>query len=242
MDVYVTQSLAWAPGLDSVAAWREWAGRPHAIDSDEKPTAEAVPAMTRRRLTRWGRQALEVATGMDAGAETPVIFSSRHGDTDRTYKLLVSLADGEPLSPNAFSLSVHNSALGIYSILAEVHAPTIALAAGRETLGEAWVEACSWLATGSPRVLLVHTDEPLSEFYACDADEQELPAALALLLCAEPAPGAVAVDLTFTAGPEAAIERSLGWEFLAWWFSAKPELQVPVGRRLWHWRRHAVTD
>lgn len=242
MDVYVTQSLAWAPGLDSLATWRDWADRPHAIDSDEKPAAEAVPAMTRRRLSRWGRQALEVATGVGAPTDIPVIFSSRHGDTDRTYKLLVSLADSEPLSPNAFSLSVHNSALGIYSILAGVHAPTVALAGGRETLGEAWIEASTWLATGTPQILLVHTDEPLSEFYACDADEQELPAAMALLLSAEPSAGAVAVNLDYAAVPEASVERSLTWEFLAWWYSDRAALQVPVGRRLWHWRRHAVTD
>lgn len=237
MQVYVTQSRAWAPGLDSPEDWRRWAGHAGAIDSDERPAAAAVPAMTRRRLTRWGRQALEVATAVPVEDHTPVIFSSRHGDTERTYKLLVDLANGEPLSPNAFSLSVHNSALGIYSILAGIRAPTLALAAGRETLAQAWLEAQGWLAGGSPRVLLVHTDEPLAEFYAGDADEQELPAAFALLLSAEAAPGAQPVRLDCRAAPEASLGRSLGWEFLAWWYSDRDALQVPVGRRLWCWRR-----
>lgn len=241
MQVYVTHSRAWAPGLESEGDWRQWAGHASGIDSDERPATTAVPAMTRRRLTRWGRQALEVATAMPTEAQTPVIFSSRHGDTARTYKLLQDLANREPLSPNAFSLSVHNSALGIYSILADITAPTLALAGGRETLAQAWLEAQSWLATGSDQVLLVHTDEPLAEFYASDADEPELPAAIALLLSREPAPGAQAVRLEYREGPEAWLQRSLGWEFMAWWYSDRPTLQVPTGRRLWCWRRESET-
>ena len=125
----------------------------------------------------------------------------------------------------------------IYSILAGIQAPTLALAAGRETLAQAWLEAHGWLAGGSPKVLLVHTDEPLAEFYADDADEQELPAAMALLLSLEAAPGAQAVRLECRSAPEANLGRSLAWEFLAWWHSDRDELQVPVGRRLWCWRR-----
>ncbi|HEY7885687.1 MAG TPA: beta-ketoacyl synthase chain length factor [Cellvibrionaceae bacterium] len=243
MDVYIAQVQAWAPGLDSLAAWQQWAASARAIVSDDKPEARQVPAMTRRRLTRWGRQALEVAMAADGDvdAHTPVIFSSRHGDTERTYKLLEALADAEPLSPNAFSLSVHNSALGIYTILANRHAPSLALAGGRETFAQAWTEAYSWLATGTEQVLLVHTDEPLSDFYRADADEQELPAALALLLSAAPRDGAVKVSLSCTDAPEAYLPRSLMWEFLAWWHGPKNQLQVPVGQHLWSWERHAGT-
>jgi len=241
MEVYIAQALAWAPGLDSPAAWQQWAEAADYIASDDKPEARQVPAMTRRRLTRWGRQALEVAMAADTDLDpdTPVIFSSRHGDTERTCKLLEAMVDGEPLSPNAFSLSVHNSALGIYTILANRHAPSLALAGGRETFAEAWVEAYSWLATGTQQVLLVHTDEPLSDFYRADADEQELPAALALVLSAAPVAGAVKVSLNCTQVPEAYLSRSLMWEFLAWWYGPKDELQVPAGRHLWSWRRHA---
>src|SRR5690625_7518099 len=48
---------------------------------------------------------------------------------------------------------------------------------------------------GAPQVLLVHCDEPLAEFYQPDADEAEMPAALAVLLCAEPGPGRQKVAL-----------------------------------------------
>ena len=242
MKVYVTCSLAWAPGLASAEDWSAWAVDAAPIDSDDKPAAQAVPAITRRRLTRWGRQALEVALNLETtpSIDAPVIFSSRHGDTERTLRLLEALAAGEPLSPNGFSLSVHNAALGIYTILAGVRAPSIALAAGRDTLAEAWIEAESWLATGAPEVLLVHTDEPLADFYRSDADEAELPAALALLLSAEPQRGAVPVTLTRQASSSSHLTRSMAWEFLAWWFGTGDSLHLPTERSSWSWRRESV--
>lgn len=242
MDVYVVQAHAWAPGLDTPDAWQQWAGQAGAISGDDKPAASMVPAMTRRRLSRWGRQALEVATAVTVAdpQTTPVIFSSRHGDCERNYKLLESLAVGEPLSPNAFSLSVHNSALGIYTILTGCHAPSLALAGGPETFAVAWTEALAWLAADTGQVLLVHTDEPLCDFYRHDADEQEMSAGLALLLSAKALPGAVRVSLKCSAGNEfdEGLQRSLIWQFLAWWFGSSELLRVSSGRYLWQWQRY----
>jgi hypothetical protein len=202
--------------------------------------------MTRRRLSRWGRQALEVAEPLAAHLDdqVPVIFSSRHGDTRRTFKLLQALAAGDLLSPNSFSLSVHNSALGLLTILKGLRAPSLALAAGQDTFPAAWLEAQSWLADGAKRVLLVHTDEPLGEFYHAYADEQDMPVALALLLTAEPEGQAPAVTLRMEA-PEAAArgaqdepEQALIVRFLAWWYGGEPSLSVSTNQHLWHWTRN----
>src|SRR5690625_4576870 len=153
MDLFVSQFAAWAPGLERLGDWASWAEQAELPVSDAVPPVKSVPAMTRRRLTRWGRLALEVATSMQGAldAQTPVIFSSRHGDTHRTQKLLQDLAQGEPLSPTAFSLSVHNAALGLFTIIERITAPSLALAAGRDTLAHAWVEAQGWLAQGAPQ-------------------------------------------------------------------------------------------
>ncbi|MDO6748506.1 beta-ketoacyl synthase chain length factor [Gilvimarinus sp. 1_MG-2023] len=210
---------------------------------DDKPAAQGVPAMTRRRLTRWGRQAMEVAEPLvpALAAGTPVIFSSRHGDTARTFKLLQDLARGEPLSPNAFSLSVHNSALGLFTILKDIHAPSLALAAGADTLAAAWQEACSWLASGSESVLLVHTDEPLHEFYQPFTDERDMPAAAAMLLSRTPQEGGRCLSLTMSGAQTPRTDVSMLASFLAGWFADAATITHTSNRHQWCWAR-VLTD
>ena len=240
MDLFVSQFAAWAPGLESPGDWASWAEQAELPDSDARPPVAAVPAMTRRRLTRWGRLALEVATSVQGqlAVDTPVIFSSRHGDTHRTQKLLQDLAQGEPLSPTAFSLSVHNAALGLFTIIERITAPSLALAAGRDTLAHAWIEAQGWLAHGASQVLLVHCDEPLAEFYRPDADEAEMPAALALLLSSEPGPGRQRVALHRNPGGAEPGPVSMMAAFLTWWFGSDARLELSTERTTWAWERY----
>ncbi|MDQ2076979.1 beta-ketoacyl synthase chain length factor [Marinimicrobium sp. ABcell2] len=239
MDLFVSQFAAWAPGLDTPTDWATWAEQADVLDSEASPPVRAVPAMTRRRLTRWGRLALEVATSVEGhlAADAPVIFSSRHGDTQRTQKLLQDLAHEEPLSPTAFSLSVHNAALGLFTIIQRITAPSLALAAGRDTFAQAWVEAQGWLAEGAPQVLLVHCDEPLADFYRPDADEAEMPAALALLLSSEPGPGRERVSLSMAPHSGEPGDVSMMVAFLVWWFGRTPHLEFCTERTNWHWER-----
>lgn len=252
MDLFVSHCAAWGPGLETAEEWAENVEAPLIADSNAMPGARAVPAMTRRRLTRWGRLALEVATELDGylAADAPVIFSSRHGDTHRTEKLLRDLAREEPLSPTAFSLSVHNAALGLFTIIRQIKTPSLALAAGRDTLAQAWLEAASWLHQGASQVLLVHADEPLADFYREDADEAEFPAAVALLLSAQPSPGARRVSLDMGALPDglgqsstgstaadSTTESSMMTAFLVWWFGADSRLEFTTDRLSWTWER-----
>jgi hypothetical protein len=239
MELFVSRFAAWAPGLESPTDWASWAEQAELPNSEESPSVRAVPAMTRRRLTRWGRLALEVATAVEdqLAPDAPVIFSSRHGDTQRTQKLLQDLARDEPLSPTAFSLSVHNAALGLFTIIQRIIAPSLALAAGRDTLAQAWVEAQGWLAQGASQVLLVHCDEPLADFYRPDADEAEMPAAFAMLLNAEPGPGRERVSLRMKPGGGEPGGVSMMAAFLAWWFSRSPRLELCTERTTWTWER-----
>lgn len=241
--VCVSRCLAWAPDLTTSDDWRLWAAGEKPSAQEGTPAAAKVPPMVRRRLTRWGRLALEVASELaeELQPETPVIFSSRHGDTERTQRLLRDLARAEPLSPTAFSLSVHNASLGLFTIAQHITAPSLALAAGRETLANAWLEAATWLSPATPQVLLVYVDEPLNGIYADYADEVDLPQGIALLLTAghgQP------VNLSFT--PAAAVNlgagtqaepRSMALEFLAWWYGDQTDFSYSGERLNWTWSR-----
>ncbi|WP_020208019.1 beta-ketoacyl synthase chain length factor [Gilvimarinus chinensis] len=239
MQIWLTHCNAWAPGYSDVEQWREFTVQSLPA-GDEKPAASGVPAILRRRLTRWGRQAFEVAEqfGTDWPDSAPVIFSSRHGDTGRTFKLLQSLANNEPLSPNGFSLSVHNSALGLFSIIKKLQAPTVAMAGGRDTLACAWQEAVSWLRDGAEKVLLIHSEEPLASLYQGYADEREMPAALAVVLATKPLTGSCPVELVCHPGPSSmpdSASQMVG--FLDWWFGDAPQWQSHTSRHVWEWRR-----
>jgi hypothetical protein len=113
---------------------------------------------------------------------TPMIFASRHGSLDRTVTLLNDLAREEPLSPAAFSLSVHNAVPGLLSIARQDRSPATALAAGPDSLGAAILEAAGQLHAGASQTLVVYADSPVCEPYsdplACPAS----PISLALLL------------------------------------------------------------
>ena len=136
--------------------------------------------MTRRRLNRIGRSALQVAYAVPANhPPCPVIFASRYGDLERSVLLLNALANNESLSPTAFSVSVHNAIGAIFSIERGDTENYIALAAGKDTVPSALVEACALLADGASSVLLVVYEDPLPVVYASFADSPQLPHAWA---------------------------------------------------------------
>ncbi len=158
----VERWAAWAPGLNDHMAWRAWLREPCAISQQEEPPLVEMPAMIRRRVERLGRVALQATYwGQGDCVQCPIVFASRRGDIGRSIQLLCQLATGEPLSPAAFSTSVHNAIGALYSIANTHTGPYTAIAAGEETVEAAFVEALGQLADGEPEVLLVYYDEPL---------------------------------------------------------------------------------
>ena len=127
----IAQWRAWAPGLDSAQDWLAWSKAPVVLPaSDAAPDVSFLPAMQRRRLSRLARMAFSVGWPLAEGLQDlPLVFISRHGETPRTLDILSDLADGQPLSPTQFSLSVHNAVIGLWSILRNETSEMTALAA-----------------------------------------------------------------------------------------------------------------
>jgi hypothetical protein len=169
-----------------VARWSAW---PRAGSVDDKaPDVAFVDASMRRRLSPLAKRMLHVAHEC-AGADTALqgklrlVFASQHGELSHTVALLRSLAAHEQVSPNAFSLSVHNAAAGLLSILRHDRSESTALAAGDETLGAALAEArCQLDADPKRPVLVVYADAAFPEEYRALADGKHSGRALALLL------------------------------------------------------------
>ena len=236
----IARHTAWAPGVTSSEQWSAWAAEPWFLARGEEPKVTAMPAMLRRRAGFLGRMALEVAYACLEGAtDVPTVFCSRHGEVGRAIDLLQDLTRGEPLSPTAFGLAVHNASAGLFSIARGDRANHVALAGGGATIEHAVIEACGLLADGAPMVLLVACDEPLPAILSRFEDCDEQPHAFAWAMV--PA-GERPVRLGWSAadGESGAAARTPGsLEVLRFQLGAEQGLVRQVAGQRWTWSRDA---
>lgn len=232
----ISRHAAWAPGIESAGAWGEWAKAPFTIVNSTEPRVAAMPPMLRRRAGLFGKMALEVAYEcLGDHADVPTVFCSRHGETGRAVDLIGEMARGEPLSPTAFGMAVHNANSGLFSIARKDRAHSIALAAGPATLEHGVIEACGLLADGAPRVLLVMADVPLPGVLARFEDGVGQPYAFAWMI--EPAAGQH-YSLAWQAGADGQAREPQALQVLRFFLAGEREFAHEAAGRRWHWTRH----
>lgn len=176
---------AWAPGIDTPSAWNLWAQGKLPIQHEGSPDVGFLSAMFRRRLSRLSRMALRVAHDCLPASRPAIytVFCSRHGELERTMELLGSIVAGEPLSPTGFSMSVHNTASGLYSIANQDKSPSSAVASGLDTLESAFLDAAAFLHTHTAsKVMLVVADDTLPKPFTDLTEAASPPHAAAFLL------------------------------------------------------------
>jgi hypothetical protein len=235
----IARHAAWAPGVASPEQWAAWAREPWRLAVGEEPKVAAMPALLRRRAGLLGRMALEVAYGcLGQELDVPTVFCSRHGEVARAVELLGDLARGEPLSPTAFGLAVHNASAGLFSIARADRANHVALAAGPATLEHAVIEACGLLADGAPMVLLVACDAPLPELLSGfeDCDEQPFAFAWAMVPAGE---NPVRLSWRAESAPDAPSRTPGALDVLRFQLGNEPSLVRHALDRRWTWSRHA---
>ena len=243
----IARHAAWAPGLPTPQAWDDWARSPFTITGTAEPGVQAMAPMLRRRAGALGKMALEVAYQcLDGRTGIPTVFCSRHGEVARAVDLLGALARGEPLSPTAFGMAVHNATAGLFSIARADRANHVALAAGASTIEHAVIEACGLLADGAAMVLLVACDTPLPAPFCAFEDCTEQAHAWAWLMVA---PGADPITLDWSAAPgsgsgsgsDPAPGSDLvpgGLAVLRFQLGGAAQLERVADRRRWRWSRH----
>ncbi|MCH1931062.1 beta-ketoacyl synthase chain length factor [Shewanella sp. A25] len=183
---------AWAPQYPHHDSWQHWCkdsaestqAAEQASPSSEiaAPALPQIPAMQRRRFSRLTKMMLDVSFQCEMASNCRSIFASRHGELHRTIGLLEDIIAKQPLSPLGFSQSVHNTASGIFGIVANNTAASTSIAAGSETLSQAMLEAYAQLHESAEPLLLVFGDDPVPPVYDEFTEEFELPLALGLQL------------------------------------------------------------
>lgn len=244
----IVRHAAWAPGLETPQQWHAWAQSAlpvTPITAAAEPGVRAMAPMQRRRAGQLGKMALEVAyTCLGEQRDIPLVFCSRHGEVARAVELLSALAQGEPLSPTAFGMAVHNASAGLFSIARADTANQLAVAAGAASLEAAVIEACGLLADGAAQVLLVLAECPLPVPFAAFEDCHEQPHAFAWLLQAEGSPG-TAFSLTWRARDiddallESADAMPGSLAVLRFMLAEVGTFEHAANRQTWCWSRHA---
>lgn len=158
----------WSPGL------ADWNAAAHALREDRlpepcaaRPSATILPPNERRRAPEPVLLACDVsaqACTMAARnpAELPCVFASAHGDIAITDDLCTTLAH-EPLqlSPTRFHNSVHNAAVGYWTMAAHCHAASSAISAWHGSFAAGLLEAAIQSHTEQTPVLFAAYDNAL---------------------------------------------------------------------------------
>lgn len=197
----------------------------------ENPPCSAVSAMLRRRCSLATRSALECAYSVLAEAQQDpsqinVVHGTRFGEISALQELLNSLAVSEPLSPTAFSNSVHHTPLSYFSLNSHNCKIGRTVSAGKATFAMTLLESMLLVNSSQQRVLMMVSDEFWPKEFEPYYHMGSVEGAMALLLDI-PTPGAK-ISLAYTPGARGMSEESPSciWERIS---VGSSEWVTPVG-------------
>lgn len=235
--------MACGVGLESREDWIGWLqGAKNPKKDDAAQTAVSLPTMLRRRISVIGQMAFRASYALSGDRMARFIFCTRHGEFQRTLRILKSIVAEEPISPAEFSLSVHNALAGLLSIAWNNTAGHTTISAGADSFGSAMLDAVACLKSRpNEPVLVVYFDDLLPEPYDEFADDDETCVALAMLLSSPREDGE---DLTLALEPRDRDMMSLSasgqaLDFLRFILSGEPERRSMGERLQWRWQRSA---
>ncbi len=154
----------WPEGGETLAG-----RRPFEPQEIAPPPPEGLSSRERRRTSPAVRLALAVAeeavkaAGVDPKT-LPSVFAWAHGDGTVVQRILEVLATEERyVSPTEFHNSVHNVAVGYWTIASGSHEPSSSLAAARDTFPAGLLKALAQVHCEQRPLLLVVCDSPFPE-------------------------------------------------------------------------------
>lgn len=166
--LYIEGPAFWAPTLPGWETARAvFRGEAAPVDPPAKrPSPQLLAPAERRRAPDTVALALEVAgaaiaaSGRNA-ADLPCVFVSAHGDLGINDYMCTTLAnDPKLLSPIKFHNSVHNAAVGYWTIGTGCMAPSNSLSAYDSSFAAGLLEAAAQCAADDCAVLLTGYDMP----------------------------------------------------------------------------------
>ena len=100
-----------------------------------------IPMMMRRKLSPAGKIALSTILRCFDGEDVRLVYASRYGELERVVKLIKQEHEENEISPAGFSFSVHNSTIGLFSLINNLHSSYNSIAAGEESFSAGLLDA-----------------------------------------------------------------------------------------------------
>jgi hypothetical protein len=158
--------FALSSGLSKKHDWELWSKNPVHDWSLPLPKVTKIPMMQSRRMSIASRFAVEVGLNLIENNNLDLaIFTSQHGELERTYKILSTLNRNIDISPTDFTLSVHNTASGLLTIVSNKTIPISSLSAHNDSFQQGLIESLAVLHQGNKKVLLIDFDGLVPEAY-----------------------------------------------------------------------------
>jgi hypothetical protein len=227
---------AWSPSLRSQEDWLAWAKNPFVPNGEDKPRVEGMQPINRRRLKRLGSMALETAYGLTE-TNAPIIFCSKIGESERCYELLKELTETGAISPQSFSLAVHNAIPSLYTIDKKMNSNVLAISSEAGVFS-AIIEALGLFACGEQVVRIIVAEEAVPSEYKqyCDFTGETYAYTLDLIPDGD-------LSLSFSSsevlGKESS-DLSFSLEAFRFLLSDDDECQRIVGKTSWNLKRGLV--
>ena len=227
---------ALAPGLSGAQQWVKWSSEQSLDLSGELLKSQRIPMMTARRMSIPSRLAVDVGLTLLEQQPDAAVFISRHGELERTYKIIESLCRQQDISPTDFAMSVHNTAAGLLTISGKAPLPITSLAAGVDGFQQGLLEVQAMLGAGAQKVLLVDFDGAVPPAYHSQMEHQIPPYAVGLLITA--GNELHCQSLTRPSGnmadsKQSALPQSL--LFIRYWLNKQPRFTLQGMRSDWQW-------
>jgi hypothetical protein len=231
----IANCVAWASGLETPEDWSRWQKGQLLMQPElALPPLVDIPAMQRRRLSPFAKIALHCAIEASGSAQTdiPCVFASRHGDLHRTTGLIEDIAQGKDLSPTQFGLSVHNAAVGLFSIFSGNRAPISAIAAGQSSFLVGLLDSVAKLkANKLPRILYVYCDLVVPDCYS-QYVQNDVSVGVGLLIEAAETPAAM-FELTQSQLEAAKQSAHQALDFMKFYMGDDSQYLATVNQQLW---------
>jgi len=235
-SIRITDWSARAPGLDSREAWQSFAKTSFHITSDAPyEKLKNMSNLTARRLSSGSRLALDCALDITSHCQPDAfVFTCRHGELERNFRILTALAEEKMVSPTDFTMSVHNSAVGQLAIM--LGAPTIStsISAGEDSFHQGIIEVIALLRNGFKRILLVDYEGEIPHFYSSYTSFQ-WPYGCALLIEDGHDIHCNATPFTSELSPEFNPPQSLA--LLHYWLGQQRHIDIDSQSMRWSWSR-----
>ncbi len=100
-----------------------------------------IPMMMRRKLSPVGKIALSTILQCYDGEDVRLVYASRYGELERVLKLIAQEHADNEISPTGFSFSVHNSTIGLFSLINNLHSSYNSIAAGEKSFSAGLLDA-----------------------------------------------------------------------------------------------------